>query len=609
MQSYSKDSIKDQMIRTAAREWDIAENEIDANFDPLVGLLMEACAAELEKIGHRINDSHHRMTEKLSEFLVPDAAGSALPSSAIATALPSGSKGQINHLSTFVLENKNAENIPKGKAGPTEIFLAPVGEFTVLDCTTPYQLCGNAFYKLTPGKRRELLHAQPGQQSDTICLALQVAEECNNLEGLQIFIQIRSNVYQSAFYNALPQAVCAVGNNQIDFSIGYANGDQFEVSPTTVIKSGYGYLEKIKRQVANAYQNQFISLGKVPVVAENDLPSYLQYLPEPIQQSLKKERLTYLLIKLPQFFPQEILDGINCQLNAFPVINIQLSQIQYKTQPWINIIPMPAKGLFLDIESITSSAGNNYHFRYTAERTQPEEGEAVLRKRGVGILSGAEIKETTENLMESIRDQQAYFSEVRNETIVGRLREILIILNRTINEMTGKGEDLQAATYLMVRPVSEGDMLTIEYYSTYGTDGQVGRVNDVIRSNKHTITRPGTEMLVSPLIGARDDLNPQEKTLVFKRQLLSRGSIVSAEDVKLLCAQIFGNRMAAVKVARDTVMSSKRNEGFKRAIAVQISLQNNHGLSMEEIDLLKKEVAFELASHATIGLPFEISVV
>ena len=223
-------------------------------------------------------------------------------------------------------------------------------------------------------------------------------------------------------------------------------------------------------------------------------------------------------------------------------------------------------------------------------------------------MSGQEIRETTENLMESIRDQQAYFSEVRNETIVGRLREIIIILNRTLSEMKSAGEAQQAFTYLMVRPVSEADMLTIEYYATLGTAAQVGRVNDMLRSYRHTITRPGTEVLVSALIGARDELNAKEKTQVFKRQLLSRGSIVSAEDVKLLCSQLVGSNLKSLAISRDTVLSGKQNEGFKKAISVKISLVPNHGLSNGETELLTKEILYELEAKASIGLPFAVTI-
>jgi hypothetical protein len=58
MAAIKKERIKDQMVNTAARIWGIEESEIEHNFDPLALLLIEACAAELEKIGHNITESH-----------------------------------------------------------------------------------------------------------------------------------------------------------------------------------------------------------------------------------------------------------------------------------------------------------------------------------------------------------------------------------------------------------------------------------------------------------------------------------------------------------------------------------------------------------------------
>ena len=60
MPAFKKERIKDQMVRTAARLWQVPENEIDTGFDPLILLMMEACAAELEKIGYDISASHSR---------------------------------------------------------------------------------------------------------------------------------------------------------------------------------------------------------------------------------------------------------------------------------------------------------------------------------------------------------------------------------------------------------------------------------------------------------------------------------------------------------------------------------------------------------------------
>ena len=50
----SKQHIKESMMQSAARFWGLPETDTDASFDPLVGLLMGACATELEKINSEV---------------------------------------------------------------------------------------------------------------------------------------------------------------------------------------------------------------------------------------------------------------------------------------------------------------------------------------------------------------------------------------------------------------------------------------------------------------------------------------------------------------------------------------------------------------------------
>src|SRR6476620_3106033 len=88
MAAIKKERIKDQMVSTAARLWGVEESEIEHNFDPLALLLIEACAAELEKIGHTITESHTRLLDNLAEIILPQSLFGAIPASGILQAMP-----------------------------------------------------------------------------------------------------------------------------------------------------------------------------------------------------------------------------------------------------------------------------------------------------------------------------------------------------------------------------------------------------------------------------------------------------------------------------------------------------------------------------------------
>lgn len=49
MNSLSKDQIKDRLLKRAAKQWGYSDVELENVFDPIVNLLFDVCAKELEK--------------------------------------------------------------------------------------------------------------------------------------------------------------------------------------------------------------------------------------------------------------------------------------------------------------------------------------------------------------------------------------------------------------------------------------------------------------------------------------------------------------------------------------------------------------------------------
>jgi len=63
----NQDRIKDRILRRAARMWGYNELEAETSFDPVISLLLSACAAELEKLGFELESSRARIIERVLE--------------------------------------------------------------------------------------------------------------------------------------------------------------------------------------------------------------------------------------------------------------------------------------------------------------------------------------------------------------------------------------------------------------------------------------------------------------------------------------------------------------------------------------------------------------
>ena len=72
MSIQTKNEIKNRMVKKAAEIWGVSPNDIDSTFDPVISLLLGACASELSKISSEVNSSQSRITEKLIQLMTPE---------------------------------------------------------------------------------------------------------------------------------------------------------------------------------------------------------------------------------------------------------------------------------------------------------------------------------------------------------------------------------------------------------------------------------------------------------------------------------------------------------------------------------------------------------
>jgi hypothetical protein len=606
MAALKKEKIKDQMVKTAARLWEIPENEIEANFDPLVLLLIEACAVELESIGFKIRDSHQRLVERLADLLVPDSATGSYPSSCIVQAQPTENLSFVEPKNVFTV-NTNQSNSNTSPDMPKNIELVPVGKFPLHNVQLKYFGAGNKLFKTQINGSREVLYSRDSDfPAQSIWIMLSPGKDLASIKELQLYFHLRNVTESHQFFFGISQAECRVNGTVTSIKQGYSTQQQFDLQPADMLSKGHHYHEKIKRNIASNYSNRFIHFTREVAAESGRLPDSLSWLPPDVTKVLSSEPLIYIELKLQRGFSQDLFDALSSHVNAFPVVNLKLNQTHFRTTEWINIIPLPVNGSFLDLVNVSSSTGYPYHFKYAAGKRQPNEGEAILRNSGVGNTSSHEIRGMTSNLMESIRDQYAFFSEISNQTVLNQLKEITILLNRLEDKIQESKDQVENRYYLLIRPIENAELITVDYYTTYGSQTHSVRLFSQVEAQANATIAPGSAFIISPLVGGRSSPSAQEKQLILKQQLLSRGKIVTAEDIRLICIQLFGSNINQVAVNRTTKIEPGARQGFAQYVKVTISLSKDNKLLAEEISYLCRQLEYQLAEGAIPGLPFEV---
>jgi hypothetical protein len=610
MPELKKERIKDQMLRTAARLWGVPESEIETNFDPLILLIMESCAAELEKIGYEINASQTRLLERFADIIIPEAIVRHVPASCVMHATPVDASAKLEPSTRFYASQRIQRS---GAAAPfnLDIFFTPIGTFPIHKATLSYLLIGNKLYKADTQGKKEVMAGDDSGKINEIWLAIEPDKAVQSLNGLSIYFDMRGHSEANTFYGSLQTAKAYVNGEQIGLNIGYSDHGQFEVGPNEMLVSGHGYAEKVNRQVAAIYRKHFLSISNLKPVQEQirtGVPDeWKQLLPENVLKQVSAKPMVYLQVKLGRHFHQDVLDRLVCSINAFPAVNRKVNTINYRTDSWMNIIPLQVEGSFLDMHEISAATGGKYKFNISADMQDVEEGEAIVRSSGVGKANSGEVREIIGRLTEAIRDESAYFSEISNDFILSRLREISQVLARLEDQIAKAKDNHQANHYVLLKPRRAGEQVILHYWTSNGTDAHNVKAGAYLNAFNHTLVAAKNAYTLSNAVGGRHGVSDAEKRLLLRQQLSSGGRIVSAEDIKLECFRIFGNKLKNVEVKKGVQVGAGNNEGFSRVIEVNLALHSN--VDTSDLEYFCDELEHSLETKASPVYPFKVTVV
>ncbi|MBL7728045.1 MAG: type VI secretion system baseplate subunit TssF, partial [Dinghuibacter sp.] len=197
--------IKDRLLKTASALWGYKETQAENYFDPLVGILLGACATELKKIAHDIEDTRTRVLERLVQLLNPEVLSGALPAHAVACASPADKQATLHSEIQFYTTKKTSGGDEPNSS--KTIFFTPTGPFTICRTHITAMATTKKVYAVKETLKKEtLLHAReqaahPYQHS--IWLGLEQAASLP-AEAL-FFFELRNEARRPQFYHALPE--------------------------------------------------------------------------------------------------------------------------------------------------------------------------------------------------------------------------------------------------------------------------------------------------------------------------------------------------------------------------------------------------------------------
>ena len=152
----SKKQVRNRMLKKAAQLWGIPASEIDVSFDPIISILITACAAEIEKISADVNESQTRITEKIIQLMTPETVFGPRPAHAILQSNPLDNFTVIKP--EYLFTHKKKTTYKNTSQNFKNIYFSPIQDFKLINASVSYIATGSSIYECT--KQHKYIIAQ-----------------------------------------------------------------------------------------------------------------------------------------------------------------------------------------------------------------------------------------------------------------------------------------------------------------------------------------------------------------------------------------------------------------------------------------------------------------
>ena len=577
METY--ESIKDSILKRAARIWGYTDSELETSFDPAVGMLLEACAWELEKLSTEMNNSRSRIVERLLEVMLPESNFSTYPAHAIAHATPTEQHFSLSTGHQFFCR-KTIPNI-YDPVNPIlkDIYFGPAAPFKLVNAELNFMAFGNTVYSVTGNMYKDIfLKSEKRLKPATLWLGIQCADKADVLKDVMFYTDIKNTSQREVFFHYLKQTKIYARDKEYPFKEGF-NITIPEVDIEAIIDKNYDRINQIYTEVNKFYESRFKSVpGNIELTEEgSNIPGALTEVFDAKKLGLTKNML-WLKLVFPEAMTNDILENVIFSLNCFPVVNKQLLTIQQKMDPYINYIPLETSDTFLDIESISDSKSKKYHLRNFTEGNL-EHGEATLRNNGVVRFDERNASELIQYLLELLKDESASFSVIGSdfvENIIKEMNQLIAALEQQTKEHRFVKSNFP---YVAIKPKKNidnisNDIYVVDYWTTCGDEANDIKPGTRLELHKGADFEQHSIYLITHSAGGKIRLSAKEKILSYRASLLTRGRVVTFADIKAFCLNHFKQTISSITIRKGTRKEASLKKGFTRTIDIIITRDN-----------------------------------
>ncbi len=609
----SIDFIKRRMIHNASKIWGYPDMQDINSFDPVLSLLIGAFAGEVYNVAQEINKSDARIIDKLMEILFSRNKFSHFPAHALVYAKPIHARVLVDEFYRFSCSKSIHNDLERHQEGRKNIWFTPAGKYTLLNGEIKFLIAGKNLYQIN-GRYKDMITEIPLQNRKpgaSLIMGIRLDTLVDLLDGLSLCFSFKSLMDGDRFFTALQSANWKINRKRVQFreGLGQANPEPKELL-ANLLKMDQDLSYETTCFVNNFYKKYFFTLApsnyhKSDFATESDGPGFPGLTIEKYPELFSKEIL-WVEAEMFQSLTAEEVNDFSVSLNCFPVINRELNESTHSVVKGTNVIPLLTNDFFFDIARVSDSSNKEYVSLNSLDNPASAEKSYFVRQGGIARFDSRDARETIEHLLDLVRDEAAAFSLKGGDLISYELKQLDQILSRLQQRINSSGVSADLSSYLIIESNTEYEKISVDFWSIAGEQANGLRPGTKLTLSKGGDIHDKSLTLVTHSVGGRQKLSKEDKLNKLRRALLSKGRIVTAEDIKALCYEIFGRHLKSAEVKKGVQVEPSIKKGLSCTLDVIIYLNNDEKLPEEELWNKAESLKTRLVQDSVNLLPYRV---
>jgi len=603
----TKEAIASRMFRNAAQLWDYNDTDLD-NFDPLVRLIIEACAVEVYNINHEISNLQERMLERLANLLTPEVNASSRPAHAIVHTRSEEAVSNVFPSLQFFYHKKTASKLNGPLDSNLDIFFSPVGNYLMYDGDVRLIAAGNNVFSVSDSQAKGFyLKFKKPLEPYTAWIGVELSSSLDTLEGMSFFIDFKNLPNRNSLLQALSYSKWSLNGKPLETVSGLWDAvskrpasetlfgnDEFKLTPNVELNTSHFYKNQFITIVSKDTKRDFLQIAscKFP-------PGFEKHIDDQEVKNFETD-LCWFKVEFPANFEPNVLDELNVSINCFPVLNRHLNEVRYRLQSHFNIIPLSTEEQFFDIRNVQNITGTPYTANPVEKKDLSEKGTFALRHSGVERFDSRNATEHLNYLTELLRDESNAFAAYGQDfisTLINELNQSISKIEQKVSQNTLNTET--NSSFLFLKPFEDNENIFVEFWTTNGEEANGLRSGIKLELYSGTDIQRESIVLMSNSAGGRNRIVHTELLAAYKNTLLSRGRVVTRQDINNLCMEVMGNKLEKVEIKKGIAASQIPGEGFIQTVDVYVTPVDKKA-DKEELQVLQRELESRLEMSSVV---------